>query len=278
MKVELIKYNLNISLPNDADKYNLIRGKCKKLGYVLFDVYSNAPFNHYDMPSIQTIDPSHLFANQYNTIEGYRIHDWYESIVENRNIKQGYYLDGDIETLNEAKRTQLVCGYCGDRSYDHSIEFCDKCLDSEYLERKNLYLLRLLPVCDEKNTRKPLSNSEKDVLYPLFTHRQTIATDSRNVAKLAKQRMSIVKKYQRINRTNLTEYRGFTWFMDNHLPIDNIIYYDHSNHFCIGWRQPVDDEVSSKFLELMSEFPYPYKIKRQSGHTLEGGYSVEVSD
>lgn len=55
------------------------------------------------------------------------------------------------------------------------------------------------------------------------------------------------------------------WLLDHGLPLDNVIYYSHTDKFGFGWRSPVSPEVKSKILDLMSEFPFNYEITATDG-------------
>jgi hypothetical protein len=69
-----------------------------------------------------------------------------------------------------------------------------------------------------------------------------------------------------------TELQGQVWWIEHGIPIDNLIYYDHEagGLFCFGWRREVGPELLGRILEVISEFPYPYRIKTADGRTLEG--------
>ena len=153
MKVTLIKYRLDISNESEGLEYMRICAAAKKLGHKLFDSISSRNYKYYEkLPVEQTIETEFLFDDQYNTVEGFRIFDWAESIYRNRNIKEGYYIATGIEELTKLKASQLKCGYCGKR-YDKSktsLIYCNSCLDSKHLEEKDLPLLRLQTLTGEK--------------------------------------------------------------------------------------------------------------------------------
>ena len=273
--IDLTFYRCDVSTAEGRAEYDAIVKKAKGLGWRLMACIDGNNGKLMDMPTRQRIDPTFLFADQYNTVEGFRVHDWYEtSIVPNRRLKIGYFISGgNLDDLAVAKSTQLKCGYCGDRSEDTTREFCEKCLDSPYLEPKDLFLLRLRPVADDRQSRPPLTEAERDALMPLYVKRQTEGADSRNVQKLEKQRATIHR--DRVNAIDEANDKadGLLWLMDHGLSIDNVIFYSHraGGLFSFGWRTPVSDEVRDAILEKISEFPFPYEVKCADGKTVQGG-------
>ena len=143
-----------------------------------------------------------------------------------------------------------------------------KCLDSEYLQKKDLHLLRLLAVEDyfpgkrgHSARRVELTPTELAMLLPLFVARQFTGSDSRNAAKLKKQRADIVAKLQEETTAATQEHDGMIWLMDHNVSVDNVLYYSHTDKFCFGWRSKLDQEVVDALLEMISEFPFAYEIK-----------------
>ncbi|HCC08601.1 TPA: hypothetical protein DEP81_01310 [Candidatus Woesebacteria bacterium] len=67
-------------------------------------------------------------------------------------------------------------------------------------------------------------------------------------------------KADRLIKNAEIETIAYTWLLDNNLNVvDNIIYYDHKNVFCFGWRKPIQDKESLK--SKLVGFPFPYEIK-----------------
>lgn len=276
IRLRLVKYRLDMRKPEDKAKYKEIKKAAKALGYQLMDCFSGSKHDWMDkLPELHTIETKHLFHDQYNSVEGFRIHDWYENIhPNNRFLEEGYYLvgetDDDLERLAMAKRDQLTCGYCGDRSGVAGQGFCTKCLDSPYLEEKDLHLLRLRSIADDdiRSNRPSLTDDERGALLPLYVQRQTTGATSRNAAKLAKQRADLHSDFDESSREALTKRDGMLWLMDNGLSIDNVIYYSHTDKFGFGWRKPIGAAVLSNILDKISEFPFSYEIKCEDGRTL----------
>jgi len=110
------------------------------------------------------VDTGHLFSNQLNTVDtddskGWRVFDWYEGIhyVNGRPTarRAGHYIEvGEgYDALQQARREQFSCGYCGARYHLPDFDWCTKCRGSEYLKPEDFKLLRLRPVI-EHNPRR----------------------------------------------------------------------------------------------------------------------------
>lgn len=187
--------------------------------------------------------------------------------------------------MAEARRLTLKCRHCGHQYgpwHDPLPEpmpgpglvlFCSRCLDSEYLEPKDLKLLRLSSVTDQevnkRGTVAELTEQERAWLMPRYVTRQTTGHDSRSNQRRQKQRADVLKKFEEETAAATAERDGMLWLWDKGLSLDNVIYYSHTGKFSFGWRSPVSAEVESKLLDVISEFPFPYEIKTASGKKLE---------
>lgn len=223
---------------------------------------------------VYEIDADHLFPNQYNTEgeKGLRIFEYCEKLTCYRGkvneSGRGYYIAEGIEALRAAQKARHVCGYCGKQYTAPNIPgdgFCKACLDSEYLEKKDLNLLRLLPVYPEKRGNWPeLSPEEAAWLIPLYIEHQTTATGSRAAARRAQKRLDIENDYKKETLAANMKYFGFTWLMDKGVNVENCIFYDHTLKFSFGWRHPVDYETEKELLRVLDGFPYSYEIKTEA--------------
>lgn len=216
------------------------------------------------------LDCAHLFANQWNAKDpGLRLFNWGEMIYKNRHIKRGYWLEQTPE-MAEVLRNTHNCGYCGAQEpAAKGYTFCPHCLGSEYLTREDLHLTRMRPVGDTGD-RAPLTDAEAAHLLPIYKEAQLHGRTARDKARIAKQRADIAKDLGRATRKAQTEHDGKLWLLDNGLKIDNVIYYEHKNVWCFGWRTKVDPDFLSAILDVISEFPFSYEILCADGRTLAG--------
>lgn len=249
IKVKLNKYHLDVTDSDDAKTYSSIQKEALGLGYKLFDFIAMGIESKLDdMPEDQTIETNFLFQDQYNTVEGFRIHDWSETIYHNKSIKKGYYLTGDIDLLKTAKDNQYACGYCGARYNGAATpHFCNKCLDSEYLTEDNFHLLRLLPISSTED-RPQLSDIESIPIKTAFL-------EGRKKFKLKQLERLKAKANKVLDDANkqcarvVYEAKAKAAFYTIGYDPSNLIYYDHTNEWCLGWRNPISEDEKSEFLE-----------------------------
>lgn len=203
------------------------------------------------------LEIKHLFADQW-TSTTHQLYDWYEAIYPNECVKDGYYLTITPE-MRDLRRTTRKCGYCGAMYFKGEGDvFCDKCLGNRHLKQEELSLLRLLPI-KLRNPKYPkLTEAEQEFLLPLYVAHQTTA----NVLKLQRQREKIeADRKKQIDKAN-THADGLLWLLDHGVSIENVIYYEYRDAFCFGWRTAVDEDVASALIEKLTDFPFPYEIKR----------------
>lgn len=256
MKIKLNHYHLFIDRPEDAARYEQIKAACSAFGHNLCRVIPLDKRDSAEMPENQTIDPAHLFDNQYNTIEGFRIFDWYEICAFNRgkdnlNYRHGYYLSGDIGALKEAKRNQYICGYCGKR-YQAPIEqiTCSACLGSEYLTEEYLPLLVLHPV-DESHKSALLTEEQLEKLKADRTEALRLANIQRKKLRLERMKRDAKKLIESTTEAfvkNLYEAKIKAALMSAGFDISNLIYYSHADKWSYGWRDPLDNHESASII------------------------------
>lgn len=226
------------------------------------------------------LESIHLFENQWNSDKG-RVFDWFlqsnsaphSSDSSQRHIRRGHYLV-QTDEMRELRRNTNGCGYCGKQeSAAKGLVFCDKCLSSPYLQEKDLFLLRMRAIDEKRPSMKhpPLTEAEKAYLLPLWKEAQ-IKGNSERVEKAAKaKRIEVAQKYEKAIKDATNERDGFTWLMNHGFSLENVIYYAHSGKFCFGWRSNgLDEAMVQTVLEFISEFPFPYTIKRVGKSDLEG--------
>jgi hypothetical protein len=229
------------------------------------------------------LELTHVFDNQWNTAPipgvadtGLRVFDWADS-ADRTTHKSGHYLDVTPEMI-AARNNTFRCGYCGFQTRDHDLverqnHFCEQCRDSEHLKQTDLSLTRLLPVSAEQN-RAPLTESETAWLVPDFIDAQIHGRTKRGIERIKKLRDSIEKDYQASTRNAQMKRDGLVWLLDRGLDINNVIYYNHTETFCIGWREALSDELMKEWCIALKfnasgqrteqTFPFPIEFKTVS--------------
>ena len=222
------------------------------------------------------VELEHIFDNQWNT-KTMQVFDWYEEAIysagkENKNIKRGHWLELTPELAAVRKATWKCC-YCGAQYGEHHTpktgDFCTQCLDSKYLKKEDLRLLRLRRLSVPDHVITELTEEEMAFLLPLYVERQTVSRDSRAVAAREREMERIEKDYKEAIKAAETKYQGFKWLYGKGIKLSNVIYYSHTDRFCFGWQNKVSPEVESAILKVISEFPYQYTIECADGRKLE---------
>lgn len=263
-------YEFDLSKPKEADAYMRM---CRRLpkGRKMEDYVQIG----WKPPTTGPIglETEHIFENQWNSAprkgedQGLRVFDWFEACCPDLNIKQGYYIK-ITPKMRKLRADTYKCGYCGHSQIGGT--FCDKCLDSPYLKEKDLHLLRMCPVSKGFKAKRPeLTEKEMSHLLPPYVERQTRDKNSRAVAHKRKQRNHIEAECDKTCETAKTKKEGLLWLMDHDVSIDNVIYYSHVDQFCFGWRTEVSEAAASQLLDIISEFPFNYMIKGESGKVWE---------
>jgi hypothetical protein len=236
----------------------------KQAGVKLFDCISSDPPAGGDDSDID-LETGFIFDNQWNTTDGRRVFDWYESIVPNRRIKIGHYLT-ITPAMVEIRRNTFKCGYCGKEYYgtQNAGRFCPACLDSPYLKQDDLRLLRVLPAGASFNGSRPeLTPEESAIILPDYVRRQTRGTSSRAARKHREEKQDILKDYRKTVTTARHEKDGLLWLYKQGISLDNVIYYNHTDTFCFGWRQPITSfDVYHELERLLVNFPFKWEIKQ----------------
>lgn len=278
MKTKLHHYYFRLGEPAEAKAWSELQKQLLEKGYGPGRMHSwgstTGPSLRNDTEEVE-IETACLFDNQWNTTTD-RVFDWYQYYEVNRaNLARGHWLELTPEMI-AARRDTLRCGYCGKHYgplHGPAPEngFCDACLDSPYLKESELHLLRLRSLAQERTksgqyaNRPPLTKAEREELLPRYIARQTTGTDSRARAKRDKQRADVLKEYEEDTAKATTERDGKLWLWDKGIDLDNVIFYSHTGRFSFGWRSPVSAAVESKLLDVLSEFPFSYDIKSETG-------------
>ena len=244
VKVTLNKYQFSTKTPEGAARYKEIEKICAKLGHKLFASIGFLKSGWLDkLPDEQTIEPKHLFSNQYNTVEGFRIFDWKEEIApQNPHWKEGYYLTGDgLKELQQAKANRCACGYCG-AQYEKPVApfYCAKCIGSEYLTEKNLPLLLVTGIMEKrpslKNAPPALLKAWKDV-QPEMERLRSEATR----ARMLKKADQLVEEAKKKSVEIVEEANMLAQLLRANIDTENLIHYPHTGRWCWGWRSPLSE-------------------------------------
>ena len=287
LKTVLHKYSFDVSTKAGKAGHAALCAALKKMGAKPLGAWADYKemSKMFELDGLELeLEPGHIFDNQWNTAPtpnsetGLRVFDWRVANYPqgSKDHKSGYWLEQRQE-MKDIRENTWCCGYCGKQysevtggiilndSYARGSAFCRACLDSEYLEEDNLHLLRLKQAKFSFPKRAELTEAEKAKLLPKYVHEQTEGKNSRNAAKLAKQRADIERDLKCSTDAAQTEHDGLLWLMDNNVNIDNCIYYKHTGRFCFGWRSPIGESVKSKLLDTLCEFPFDYDIKTEKG-------------
>jgi hypothetical protein len=215
-----------------------------------------------------SLETDHLFDNQWSTAEGFRLFNKAEYTYANPKYKVGYWLEQTPEMVAILTGT-AKCGYCGHMAPVGEKEFCDKCLSSPHLDEGSLHLLRMRPIeepglretvkSERKRYRKsvPLTEQERENLLPRYVEAQT-----EGKRELAQKAISEAheKCARKVKLANM-EYDGTVRIAEAGVPLGNVIFYEHTETFCFGWRNGLSGEVKEVLKEKLKDFPYKFELK-----------------
>lgn len=287
LKTKITKYRFDMREPEQKREYEALRERLKDWPHCMtaFGAYYDTA-ERIGRREVE-LETKHLFDNQWNSApiegvseKGLRLFDWAETphglgIVNPRAApaweRRGYYLDQTPE-MREIRRNTARCGYCGKQEpAAKGYVFCPHCIDSEYLEEKDLKLTRMRPCDAGFGYESPkLTQAERAHLLPLFKEAQLHSTTARGKKRIADQRASLSKSLASRTKHAQAEHDGMLWLLDHGLKIDNVIYYNHTGRFGFGWQKLISADVLSELLDVISEFRFPYDIKCADGRTLSG--------
>lgn len=265
MEIRIVNYKYDISKSADYDAYHKM---CKKLENNGFEIFSclatTADYRSDDMPEIQNLHPKHLWDNQFNTKEGFRVFDWYEPIFVNRSFKCGYYITVDTKVaLDEFRKKFVKCGYCGCMEHDDGQILHRRCLGSEYLEEKDIHRCFFQPVLGKKRDYPNL---------PEYKDAYAIAQADAKIIRAKEQKKRLIaqgkqilkdatKKCQEIREEAKIKNEICQHSLDPH----NLINYGKNGGWVFGWYKPMTQEQSEYIRSLPLTFNYT--IKMQDGTT-----------
>jgi hypothetical protein len=273
MKTALHKYYLDTRNPAEAKAYKELEEKLKSTpgrGHWLNCIVTEK--DRHDPPAGEiTLEARNLFDNQWNSSVG-RVFDWFEEQPLERHMKtihRGHYLDITEEMIN-IRRNTLVCGYTRMQfpaGHQFNINgkpvsgfnLSERALGSEYLEEKELHLLRLKPVC-EKFDRAPLTPDEFNLIHPLYVEAQLKTKQRDKIIQAGKSLSRVESEYQEAMRHATAERDGKLFLLKRDVNLDLVIYYPHTGTFSFGWHKPVCKAVADRLREILKDFPAEYEI------------------
>lgn len=269
IKTELRVYCFDASNPQEASAYKALVAELKASGLSCFCSHGGGSHYRPDIAGCVELEVEHLFKDQWNTRPigdsaiGCRVFDWAEdynsSIGAPPNIKRGHYLV-QVPEMAEVRRNTMRCGYCDKQEpAAKGYVFCPHCLSSAYLDEGSLHLTRMCPI--NKDTRRSLTEQELAYLLPLYKQAQITGNQERIAARNKAQRGAVWGKYSAKTSSATIERDGMLWLLDKGVNLDNVIFYDHTGVFSIGWRKPVSESVAAGWVYMLDTFPYNWEVR-----------------
>ena len=286
IKAELVYYRIDVSRPEGRKAYAELCETLKEIPFEMWRISATvAGATSEFLKSLQEkldihvstadyqlhsreihLETKHLFENQWNTAEGFQLHNKTEFEWPALHIKEGYYIRQNPQMIAVLQGT-AKCGYCGHHAPVGEKDFCDKCISSPYLKISNLHLLRMEPIeVPERRTgktlkiprnAKPLSEEELAVVMPRYMEAQTKLREQ----QAAKLRADVEAGLSKLVELATIKRDGMIWILDAGIPTENLIFYPHTRTFCFGWRNPVSKEVRAELVEKLKQFPFDFEIK-----------------
>ena len=291
IKAELVYYRIDVSRPEGRTAYAELCETLKEIPFETWVVQGRFPNGetnfglHKFIKSLQEkldiristaeyqlhsreihLETKHLFEDQWNTVEGFRLHN--KALFEwpALHIKEGYYIRQNPQMIAVLQGT-AKCGYCRHQAPVGEKDFCDKCISSPYLEVSQLRLLRMEPIeASERRTgktlrvprgAKPLSEAELAVIMPRYVEAQTKLREQRE----AKLRADVEAEFSKTIELATIKHDGMLWMLDAGISTESTVFYPHTRTFTFGWRNPVSKEVKAELVEKLKEFPFKFEIK-----------------
>lgn len=241
----------------EANEYK-IRNGLQEFNSLSFQ-YNRIPVGEYE------IDTTHIFSNQYNTIgengrPGYRIFEYSEPLADItiKPLGYGYYISSGIDKIRELQKKIKVCGYCGKQYKNTKKQFCFACVGSKHLTKENYPLLRLVELLAKDKF------NYKNVIVPIWLEdkikKAQYKTQLKELKKIKKDKLESIKKDIQSSKKELT---AFKWLINNGIDFKNVIHYSHTDKFCFGWRNSLDESQKTELMNKLKEFPFNYEFKTQ---------------
>lgn len=272
-------YKFDTRDSEEKKAYKALRKQLTAMGLRVFETHGHERLHYQigrelDGRTIE-LETRHLFKDQWNTApiagiseNGYRVFDWAQDYLPNRDpyVKQGYWLEQTADMRAVRENTE-ACGYCGKQEPAGTYAFCPHCMGSEYLEKADLFLLRMKRVSDPSD-RAPLTDSERETLEPIWREAKIKGITERDRQRLAETRAAVIRDAERAIRNAETERDGMLYLLDRGFRTYNVIYYNHTGRFSFGWQTKVCPAIEAEIIDIMGGFPFPYDIHCEDGRTI----------
>ena len=245
IKAELVYYRIDVSRPEGRKAYAEL---CETLKEIPFETWRisatvsgaiskflkslqekldiHVSTADYQLHSREIhLETKHLFESQWNTAEGFRLHNKTEFEWPALHIKEGYYIRQNPQMIAVLQGT-AKCGYCGHHAPVGEKDFCDNCISSPYLEVANLRLLRMEPIeAPERRTgetlkiprgARPLSEEELAEIMPRYVEAQTKLREQ----QAAKLRADVEAGISKIIERATIKRDGMLWILNAGIPTE----------------------------------------------------------
>ena len=80
--------------------------------------------------------------------------------------------------------------------------------------------------------------------------------------RLEKEKIDHKASILRDIRNKKKELKAFTWLVEKDIDFNNVIFYTHTNTFCFGWRDPLNDKQKEVLNKKLKNFPYNWEFKK----------------
>lgn len=202
-----------------------------------------------------TLETEHIFSDQWNgscdSLKSYRIFDWAIYEFPNKKIIRGYWVEPTYETMDI--RGQFKCRYCGKIvGYNPDGNFHVDCFSSEYLKEIRLTAFKRI----HEKTPKEIEEIPTDI-FMLYWQKQR---ETWRTKFLEMKQDNLDKAISRIKSAE-TEHMIQLFLLDHFFTdFDNLIFYDHKNEFCFGWRKSYNKEEAEKLQNLLENIGFEEKF------------------
>lgn len=235
MKIQVKKFG---PIPVTSPEYLALKEKLQASGHKHFQVWHEGGPGQCIEGEFE-VEEKHLFSDQTNVVEGYRIHDWYDAMsYPTKFMRHGHYVE-NLDELNALRSQYFKCGYCG--AQDKEEGWCEKCRGSEYLEPKDYPLTRKRRITEptprgrDRNLEVPQSVINDIRIQQAKMSAQKIENMIKGL--IESEKAKVRNQQQWIKFLEFARDQGVSW-----ADIQNAIHYPHTASICFGWRTPMTPE------------------------------------